>query len=80
MPGLELVVGDAAVPLAHRDAQLAPREMRAEAAVHTAAEREVAVARAVEPHLERVGELGFVDVGRSEVHRDERSRAAPGNR
>ena len=60
--GLDAVVGDAAVPLAQRDPQLAAGEVRAEAPVHATAEREVAVDLTVEAHLHRVGVLGGIDV------------------
>ena len=63
-PGLDRVLGDAPVPLAQRDPQLQAGEVRAEAAVHAAAEREVAVDLAVEAHVVGVGELGLVGVGR----------------
>ena len=68
MPGLQLVLGDAAVPLAQHDAELAPGEVRTEAAVHAPTERQVTVHLTIEPHLERVGELGGVDVGRTDAH------------
>ena len=66
------------MPLAHRDAQLAPREVRAEAPVHTTAERQVAVLRAVEAHVEGVVELAGVEVGRAEVDRARTSPAFTG--
>ena len=50
------VVGDAAVPLAQRDPELSTGEVRTEAAVHTAAERDVGVDLAIEAHLERIAE------------------------
>ncbi len=78
MPGLIDVLGDAAVPLAQRDPQLATREVRAEAPVHAAAEREVTVDVAVEAHLHRVGVLGGVDVGRTHVDEHERIPAGIG--
>src|SRR6478672_3263593 len=46
--GLDRVLGDAAVPLAERHPQLAPRQVRTEAAVHATTEREVTVDVAVE--------------------------------
>ena len=53
-PGLEPVLGDAAVPLPERDPQLTPREVRSEAPVHAAAERDVRVVLAVEADVERI--------------------------
>ena len=66
-PGLDAVLGDASVPLAQRDAQLEAGEVRAEAAVDAAAEREVPVRpRGPSATSLGVGELGLVDVGRAE--------------
>ena len=59
----ELVVGDAPVELLERDHELEPGEVRTEAPVRAAAEREVTVALAVETHLGGVVEL--VAVGSS---------------
>ena len=51
--GLDLVVGDALVPLAQRDPQLQAGQVRPQAAVDAAAEGDVAVHLAVEAHLRR---------------------------
>src|SRR4051812_7611195 len=62
---LDPVLGDAQVPLAQRDAQLAAREVRAEATMHATAEGDVRVDLTVEAHLERITERRGVDVGRA---------------
>jgi hypothetical protein len=54
------------VPLAQRDPQLEPGQVRPEAPVDAAAEREVPVRLAVPPHGAGVRELGVVHVGRPE--------------
>src|SRR5207237_10057793 len=48
---LDGVVGDPAVPLARRDAELPAREVRSEAAVHSGTERNVTIRFAVEAHV-----------------------------
>ena len=80
MPGLDLVVGDAPVPLPQGDPQLQAGQVRAEAAVDPAAEGDVAVDLAVEADRVGVGELGLVGVGRADHQHDlvaRRGRAAP---
>ena len=51
------------MPLGQRDTQLAAGEVRPEAAMDPAAEREVAIDLPVEAHIERIGKLFGVDVG-----------------
>ena len=77
MPGEKLisapsgiaVLGDAEVELLERDAELEAREMGAEAPVGSTAERDVAVAAAVEEDLAGGFELGAVDVARADQER-----------
>ena len=64
--GLDAVLGNPAVPLAQRDPQLQSREMRTEASVDTAPEREMPVDRPVQLHFAGVGTLVVVDVGRAD--------------
>ena len=67
------------MPLVERDPQLAAGQVRAEAAVHAAAEREVAVHVAVEANVERRRAGGLVDVGGADHHQHRvarRDRAA----
>src|SRR6202522_2259735 len=61
--GLEVIVGDAAVPLAQGDAKFSPRQVRAKATVDAAAEGDVGVLAPIEPHVERVRIGGRIDVG-----------------
>src|SRR5688572_17262844 len=71
--GLEAVVRDAAMPLPQRHPELAPGQVRAEAPVHAAPEREVRVDLAVEPNVERVREDSRIDVRGTEADRHERA-------
>ena len=70
VPRSELILWDSSVPFPQRDAQLAAREVRPETTVHATAEGEVPVHGSIEPHLERIGELCGVKVGRAEVNHD----------
>ena len=59
------------MPFTQRDPQLSPSKVRTEAPMDPAAEREVPVDLSIEPDLERLGELGGIEVRGAEVDHDE---------
>ena len=79
-PSFTAYSGMRRVPLAQRDPQLEAGEVRAEAAVHAAAERVVRVHLAVEAHLVGVGQRGLVGVDRAEADAHHVALARSGTR
>ena len=70
-PGGQPVVGDLAVPLLERDAQLPPGQVGAEAAVGAGAEGDVVVRGAVEVDVVAAGEVLLVTAGRRQREVDD---------